>query len=40
MVALMVSTFALGYLLIAFEHKIQINKAAVAVTLGMLLWVR
>lgn len=39
MVALMVSTFALGYLLIALEHKIQINKAAVAVTLGMLLWV-
>ena len=39
MVALMVSTFALGYLLIAFEHKIQINKAAVAVTLGMSLWV-
>lgn len=35
----MVSTFALGYLLIAFEHKIQINKAAVAVTLGMSLWV-
>lgn len=35
----MVGTFIFGYILIAIEHKIQINKAAVAVTLGMLLWV-
>lgn len=39
MVTLMVGTFIFGYILIAIEHKIQINKAAVAVTLGMLLWV-
>lgn len=39
MVSLMVSAFIFGYVLIAVEHKIKINKAAISVTLGMSLWV-
>ena len=32
------STFIIGYILIAFEHKININKAAVALLTGVLCW--
>lgn len=30
--------FVLGYLFIAFEHKININKAAIALLTGVLCW--
>jgi Na+/H+ antiporter NhaD/arsenite permease-like protein len=35
---IIVTTFVLGYLLIAFEHKININKAATALLTGVLCW--
>lgn len=38
MITAMLSVFILGYILIALEHKTNINKTAVALTLGMLLW--
>jgi len=31
-------TFVLGYIFIAFEHKININKAAIALLTGVLCW--
>lgn len=31
--------FSIGYLLIAFEHLIEINKASSALMMGVLLWV-
>lgn len=34
----MLIVFMLGYTLIALEHKIQINKTAIALTLGVILW--
>ena len=34
----MLIVFMLGYTLIALEHKIQINKTAIALTLGIILW--
>ena len=39
MVIMMVLTFVAGYILIALEHDIGINKAATAIILGMSLWV-
>ena len=39
MITAMIIIFTIGYLLIALEHKIHINKAAIAVLLGMTLWV-
>ncbi len=39
MITLIIATFVIGYLLIALEHKTRINKAAIAVLLGMTLWV-
>lgn len=39
MVALMVVIFVLGYIGIALEHKINVNKAAVALVTGVVLWV-
>lgn len=39
MIAMMIVAFVIGYILIAIEHKTDINKAAVSVTLGMILWV-
>lgn len=38
MITAMLIVFVLGYFLIAIEHTTQINKTAVALTLGMLLW--
>lgn len=38
MMILMTVIFFLGYVLIAFEHKLQINKAATALFMGILLW--
>lgn len=38
MMVLMSSLFLLGYVIIAFEHKLQINKAATALVMGILLW--
>src|SRR5688572_24104371 len=38
MVILIVSIFILGYLAIAFEHTIRINKAASALLTGVLCW--
>lgn len=35
---LMTVIFFIGYVLIAFEHKLQINKAATALFMGILLW--
>ena len=32
------ATFVLGYILIAFEHKVNVNKAAVALLTGVLCW--
>lgn len=38
MMILMTVIFFLGYVFIAFEHKLQINKAATALFMGILLW--
>jgi Na+/H+ antiporter NhaD/arsenite permease-like protein len=35
----MIVVFVIGYLMIAFEHPLKINKAATAVLLGVLMWV-
>lgn len=35
----MIIIFSLGYLLIAFEHLIDVNKATSALMMGVLLWV-
>lgn len=39
MLVLIVAVFIIGYLLIALEHPIRIDKAAIALLLGMSLWV-
>ena len=39
MITLMVITFIVGYIFIALEHDVGINKAATAIVLGMTLWV-
>lgn len=39
MMILLISLFILGYILIAMEHPLKINKAATALLLGMILWV-
>ncbi len=39
MITLMIIAFIVGYLLIATEHEIGVNKAATAIVLGMSLWV-
>ncbi len=38
MVILIIATFIIGYLAIAFEHTIKINKAATALVTGVLCW--
>ncbi len=38
MTTLIISIFVLGYVAIAFEHKIKINKAATALITGVLCW--
>jgi Na+/H+ antiporter NhaD/arsenite permease-like protein len=38
MITLIVTIFILGYIAIAFEHKIKINKAATALITGVLCW--
>lgn len=38
MITSMLLVFILGYIFIAIEHKTNINKAAIALTLGMVLW--
>jgi Na+/H+ antiporter NhaD/arsenite permease-like protein len=38
MITTLVILFIIGYILIALEHPIKINKAATALILGMLLW--
>ena len=35
----MIAVFLLGYISIAMEHTIKINKASIALLIGMLLWV-
>ncbi len=39
MITAMIAMFALGYLAIALEHNIGINKAPIAVALGVILWI-
>lgn len=39
MIYLMIVVFLVGYISIAMEHTIKINKASVALLIGMLLWV-
>ncbi len=39
MITLMILTFVVGYIFIATEHEIGVNKAATAIVLGMSLWV-
>ncbi len=39
MTALLISTFTIGYIAIAMEHKLKINKAATALITGVLCWV-
>ncbi|MDR0413617.1 MAG: sodium:proton antiporter NhaD [Dysgonamonadaceae bacterium] len=39
MFLLMIAVFAIGYLCIALEHPLHINKAATALLLGTLMWV-
>ena len=38
MITLMVVVFMLGYVAIAMEHRLKINKSATAITLGVVLW--
>lgn len=38
MIIAMLTVFVIGYILIALEHTIRINKTAIALTLGILLW--
>jgi NhaD family Na+/H+ antiporter len=38
MVLLIIATFVLGYIAVAFEHTIKINKAATALITGVLSW--
>jgi len=38
MITLIITIFILGYVIIAFEHKIKINKAATALITGVLCW--
>lgn len=38
MITLIIITFIIGYLAIAFEHNIKINKAAVALVTGVICW--
>lgn len=38
MAAIIIGIFIIGYILIAFEHKIGINKAATALLTGVLCW--
>lgn len=38
MITLMVGVFMLGYIAIAMEHQLRINKSATAITLGVVLW--
>lgn len=39
MIALMVVVFLIGYVLIALEHPIKINKAGIALFIGTALWI-
>ncbi|MFA6702477.1 MAG: sodium:proton antiporter NhaD [Dysgonamonadaceae bacterium] len=39
MIALMIVIFVVGYLLITLEHPLKINKAAIALLIGTLLWI-
>lgn len=39
MTTLLISTFIVGYIAIAMEHKLKINKAATALITGVLCWV-
>lgn len=39
MIFLVVALFVLGYVAIAFEHRLNINKAGIALLTGVLLWV-
>lgn len=38
MITLLIATFVFGYILIAFEHVIKINKSAIALITGVLSW--
>ena len=38
MIAFIVTTFVIGYVCIALEHPIKVNKTATALLLGVLLW--
>lgn len=38
MLTLIIAVFIIGYLVIAFEHPIKVDKTATALVLGMLLW--
>lgn len=38
MEATVISIFIVGYLLIAFEHPVKINKSAIAIVTGVLCW--
>jgi Na+/H+ antiporter NhaD/arsenite permease-like protein len=38
MIALLIATFVFGYILIAFEHVIKINKSAIALITGVVSW--
>ena len=38
MLGIMVAVFLVGYLCIAMEHKLQVNKAASALLTGGILW--
>lgn len=38
MVLLIIATFIIGYVAIAFEHSIRINKAAIALIAGVVCW--
>lgn len=39
MTLVLIILFISGYVLIAFEHQININKSAIALLLGIILWI-
>lgn len=39
MTALMIGIFVLGYIGIAFEHPLKINKSGIAIFTGIAMWV-
>jgi len=39
MITLMIAIFVIGYIMIAFERPLRINKASTALFIGTILWI-